>query len=160
MRALLTCAAILACTACNKPAATEAPAVDTEAEIAAIKQVEQAQIRAIQAKDGVGSAANYAEDAVFVGEDGKPVQGGEAIRSAFAEMTKDPALAFEYEQDKMVVSKGGDMGYSTASYTFTSTDKKSGKPVTTKGANLSVWQKQVDGRWKLVADNNAGSAAE
>ena len=75
-------------------------------------------------------------------------------------MTKDPALSFDYRQGKMVVSKGGDMAYSTATYTFTATDKNTGKPVTTNGSNLSVWQKQADGNWKLVADNNAGAPSE
>lgn len=160
MRTILTCAALLACAACQQPASTEASKVDTDAEVAAIRQAEQAQIKAIQAKDGAASAANYAEDAVFVAEDGKPVEGAEAIKTAFAEMTKDPALSFDYRQGKMVVSKGGDMAYSTATYTFTATDKNTGKPVTTNGSNLSVWQKQADGNWKLVADNNAGAPSE
>ena len=45
---------------------------------------------------------------------------------------KNPALAFDYQQGKTVVSKGGDMAYSTATYTETMTDPKTGKPVTTE----------------------------
>lgn len=156
MRMMIAAIAILALAGCEKPAPAPA-AVDTDAEMAAIKGIEAEQIKAIQAKDAAKSAANYADDAIFVGEDGKPIQGAKAIGDAFVSMVKDPALAFDYQQGKMVVSKGGDLAYSTATYTYTYTDPKSGKPVTTQGANLSVWQKQVDGGWKLVADNNAGS---
>ena len=34
------------------------------------------------------------------------------------------------------------------------------KPVTMTGTNLSVWRKQDDGSWKLVADSNPGKVAE
>lgn len=160
MRTLLTCAAFLACAACQQPAATAPAGDDTAAEADAIKQTEQAQIKAIQAKDATASTANYANDAVFVAENGKQIEGSQAIGEAFGEFLKDPALAFDYQQGKTVVSKGGDMAYSTATYTETMTDPKTGKPVTLKGSNLSVWQKQADGKWKLVADNNAGAPAE
>lgn len=160
MRTILIAAAFLACAACQQPAEKPAAPVDTTADAEAIKAAEQSQIAAIQAKDGAKSAANYSDDAIFVEESGKVTQGSEAIKAAFAEMAKDPALAIDYQQGKTVVSSGGDMAYSTATYSFTVTDPKSGKPVTTKGSNLSVWQKQADGSWKLVADNNAGAPVE
>lgn len=159
MRIILSCAAILACAACQQPAA-ETSSVDKDAEAAAIAKVEDAQIQAINAKDAAASGAVYSDDAVFVEESGTSTEGGDAIRAAFAEMTKDPALAIEFQKGKTIVSDSGDMAYSTATYTYTATDQETGQPVTTKGSNLSVWRKQADGSWKLVADNNAGAPVE
>jgi uncharacterized protein (TIGR02246 family) len=155
MRMMVAAIALATLAGCDRPASTAAK-VDTEAEKAAIKAVEASQIKAIQAKDAAGSAANYSQDAVFVGEDGRPIEGAKAIGEAFTAMVEDPAMTFDYRQGRMVVSEGGDMAYSTATYTYTYTDPKSGKPVTSLGSNLSVWRKQADGSWKLVADNNAG----
>ena len=46
------------------------------------------------------------------------------------------------------------MAYSTAEYTETYTDSATKKLVNIKGTNLSVWKKQPNGSWKLVADSN------
>jgi uncharacterized protein (TIGR02246 family) len=158
MRMIIAAMVLGALAGCQKPAPESKP-VDTDAEVAAIRQMETAQIKAIQMRDAAGSAANYADDAVFVNEDGKPVEGAPAIGEAFTAMVRDPALAFDYKQGRMVVSKGGDLAYSTATYSVTYTDPKTGKPATSTGSNLSVWQKDANGKWKLVADNNAGKPA-
>lgn len=159
MRTILTCAAILACAACQK-ATAPAPAVDTASETQAIETVEKGQLAAIGQKSADGATDLYAEDAVFIGDDGNATRGKEAIKGMFKEFLADPTLTLDYTPGAKTFSSSGDMAYSTASYTETYTDPKTKKPVTMKGTNLSVWKKQTDGSWKLVADSNPGGAAE
>ena len=160
MRAILTCAAMLACAACQQRAA-EAPAKpDTAAETQGIEQVEQGQIAAIGQKNVDGATSLYSDDAVFIGDDGKAVRGKEAITAGFKDFLADPNLKINYTTGTKSFSSSGDMAYSTASYTETYTDPKTKKPVTMTGTNLSVWRKQADGSWKLVADSNPAAPAE
>ena len=160
MRAILTCAAVLACAACQQKAA-EAPAkADTAAETTKIESVESGQIAAINQKNVDGATSLYADDAVFIGDDGKAVQGKDAIAGGFKQFLADPGMKIDYKPGTKTFSSSGDMAYSTASYTETFTDAKTKKPVTMTGTNLSVWRKQDDGSWKLVADSNPGKVAE
>ena len=158
MRTILTCAALMACAACTRDATAPAAKPDTAAETAAIVKLEQAQIAAITARDQAGATAPYTDDAVFISERGEASRGKDAIASGFKTFLADPTLKFDYTPGAKVFSDGGDMAYSTAAYTQSYTDPATKKLVTMKGTNLSVWKKQADGSWKLVADSNpAGS---
>lgn len=160
MRAILACAAVLACTACQQKAAETPAKPDTTVETQAIETVEKGQIAAVNGKNVDGATSVYADDAVFIGEDGKAASGKDAISAGFKEFLADPAMKIEYTPGAKTFSGSGDMAYSTASYTETITDPKTKKPVTLTGTNLSVWRKQADGSWKLVADSNPAAAAE
>ena len=154
MRTILTCAAILACAACNQPAPAPSAKPDATAETAAIEKLEQAQIAAITARDQAGATSPYADDAVFISERGEASRGKDAIAEGFKAFLADPTMKIDYKPGAKIFSDGGDMAYSTAEYTESYTDPASKKLVTMKGTNLSVWKKQADGSWKLVADSN------
>jgi len=159
---MITLAAILACAACQKPdaPAASAPALDTAAETQAIETVENGQIGAIGQKNLDGSTGLYADKAVFIGDDGKAVSGKPAISSSFKDFLADQAMTIDYKPGTKTFSSSGDMAYSTASFTETYTSPKTKKPVTVSGTNLSVWMKQADGSWKLVADSNPAAPVE
>jgi uncharacterized protein (TIGR02246 family) len=159
MRTMLACAAILACAACQKTTAPAA-AADTTADTQAIQTVEKTQIDAIGQKYLGGATDLYSDDAVFIDGDGNLTQGKEKISAAFKQYLADPAIKIDYTPGTKTFSSSGDMAYSTASFTETFTDPKTKKPVTVKGTNLSVWRKQADGSWQLVADSNPGAPAE
>lgn len=154
MRTILTCAAILACAACNKPAPAPTAKPDAGAETAAIEKVEQAQLAGITARDQGASTAPYSADAVFIDDHGNASRGTDAIGTVFKSFLADPTIKIDYKPGAKVLSDGGDMAYSTAEYTETYTDPATKKLVNVKGTNLSVWKKQSDGSWKLVADSN------
>ena len=154
MKTILTCAAILACAACNQNAPTPAAKSDTAAEVQAIEKVEQAQLAAITARDQAGSTSPYTDNAVFINERGEASRGKDTIATEFKDFLADPTMKLDYKPGAKVVSSGGDMAYSTAEYSETYTDPATKKLVTMKGTNLSVWKKQEDGSWKLVADSN------
>ena len=159
MRTILTCAAVLACAACNQNAPTPTAKPDTAAEAKAIEQVEQAQIAAIQAHDQAGSTSPYADDAVFISERGEASRGKEAIAATFKVFIDDPTTKFDYAPGAKTFSDDGTIAYSTAAFTESYTDPATKKLVTLKGTNLSVWKKQGDGSWKLVADSNPAASA-
>jgi uncharacterized protein (TIGR02246 family) len=154
MRTILTCAAILACAACSQPAPAPSAKPDAAAETAAIEKVEQAQLAGIMARDQAASTAPYSADAVFIDDHGNASRGPDAIGTVFKGFLADPTMKIEYKPGAKTFSDGGDMAYSTAEYTETYTDPATKKLVNVKGTNLSVWKKQADGNWKLVADSN------
>ena len=153
MRLILTCAALAACAACQQYTGSAAKA-DIGAETKAIEAVEQAQIAAINAHDPTGSTAPYADDALFVTERGVVSRGRASIISAFRGFVTDPTLKIDYRPGEKSFSQAGDLAYSTAEFSETFTDPATKKLVTIKGTNVSVWRKQADGSWKLVADSN------
>ena len=69
-------------------------------------------------------------------------------------------MKIDYKPGAKSFSSSGDLAYSTAAYTESFTDPKTKKMVTMTGTNLSVWRKQADGSWKLVADSNPAAPAE
>ena len=154
MRTILTCAALLACAACNQTAPAPSAKPDTAAETAAIEKLEQSQLAGIAARDHAASTAPYADDAVFIDDHGNASRGKEAIGTMFKGFLADPTLKLDYKPGPKILSDGGDMAYSTSEYSETFTDPATKKLVTVKGTNLSVWKKQADGSWKLVADSN------
>lgn len=161
MRIALASALMLTVAACQQPAAkTDEPAkVDTAAAAADIKAMEDAQIAAINGKDAAKATAAYGENAAFIGDDGKLVSGSAAIAEIFAGFLPDPALKIDYQPGQKTFSDDGSMAYATATYSETITDPATKKVVTLTGTNLSVWKRQADGSWKLVADSNPGKAA-
>lgn len=157
MRTILTCAAILACAACNQNASAPAPKTEAASESTAIESLEKAQLTAIGARDQAGSTSLYADDAIFINERGQASRGKDAIAATFKEFLADPTTKFDYTPGEKVISQSGDMAYSTAEFSVSYTDPATKKTVTSKGTNLSVWHKQADGSWKLVADSNPAS---
>jgi uncharacterized protein (TIGR02246 family) len=118
---------------------------------AAIRAADAAGLKAAQAKDAAGATANYADDASWLPPHAPIVQGKEAIRSAWAQLLTTPGLEIDWEITKVDVSRAGDMAYTLYECEMTMSGPN-GAPVTDKGKDMSVWVKQSDGTWKMVAD--------
>jgi ketosteroid isomerase-like protein len=52
---------------------------------------------------------------------------------------------------KIDVAKSGDLAYSLGTWQLKGKNPK-GEDVTQSGKYITVWKKQQDGRWKVVAD--------
>ena len=89
----------------------------------------------------------FAEDGVEL-EDG----GGITIR---AEIEKKPAwpdgTSLTWTPVHAEMAASGDLGFTYGNYVFNSKNKE-GKIVASYGKYMSVWRKQKDGSWKVVAD--------
>lgn len=93
----------------------------------------------------------YAPDAsVFV--PGMPIATGTApIREAFTKLTSMPGFLLQWTVAKADAGTSGDLGYTSGAYEMSVNDA-TGKPTTDKGKYVTVWKKQTDGQWKVVAD--------
>ena len=74
------------------------------------------------------------------------------IRAAMATYFADPNFSLTLQSTRAMASKGGDMVYTEGTYTMTTTNPKTKKPITDKGKFLTVYAKQADGSWKAIAD--------
>jgi ketosteroid isomerase-like protein len=62
-----------------------------------------------------------------------------------------PGTSLTWSPTKAEMSSSGDMGYTWGNYEFR-TRNKEGKEEVEKGIYMTVWKKQKDGSWKVVAD--------
>jgi len=132
--------------------------VDTAKELAAIHKMEEAQVAAFASRDLVAGLAPYVESSAFAQCGAPLLEGLPAIRPTMEAMLADPASRLEVTPKGSFVSAGGDLAVTTGDYAYTYTDPTTKQPVTEKGVNQTVWQKQADGSWKNVSDFNVATA--
>ena len=129
-----------------------APQVDVEADKAAIRDLSDVQwLNAEQAKDVDTVLSFFADDASSFPPNASIVTGKEAIRAHLSEAFSRRDFAISWQTTKVEVSRSGDLAYSHGTYEETVNDPE-GNPVTDKGKWVTVWEKQPDGTWKVVAD--------
>ena len=156
---LIVCLALVALSAgCSNP--PPAPPPDTRAaDVQAVKDVEAAWVKDITTKDADKWASYFAEDACALYPGAGTLNGKAAIKTAIAPYFADPNFSITFETTRAMASKGGDMVYTQGTYTMTTTNPKTKKPITDKGKYLTIYTKQADGTWKAVADTlNSDSA--
>jgi len=130
------------------------PAPDLrDASIQAIKDTEAAWGKTTStAKDSEKAMSFYADDA-FIFAPGQPVlTGRDAIRASFKPASEDPNFTLTPQATRVEADKSGELGYTQGTYSLTTTDPKTKKPITEKGKYVTVYRKQADGSWKVVAD--------
>ena len=126
-----------------------APQVDVEAERAALLTADEAWSQSAADLDGFMSFV--ADDASMLPFDAPIATGKEAIRAVFSALSSAPGFALSWSATGSVVSRAGDLGYTIGTFELTVNDA-GGNPVTTVGKYVTVWRKQADGQWKVVAD--------
>jgi len=77
--------------------------------------------------------------------------GRDEIRQLFAGFFSFPDLKITWSPDQVGVAQSGDLAYSTGHYemSFRGPD---GKTINDHGKYVTVWQKQSDGKWKVLVD--------
>ncbi len=144
-------ALVLGVSAC-KPAAKEAPKVDTAAEEAAIRAKETGWMEAYNKHDAGALAGQYEDDASLAGN-GVALMTDAAGRRAFLDgFAADPALKVDFASDRIIVAESGDLASSRGHYSFTYTDPATKQPKTESGSYLTVYRKAADGSWKAAED--------
>lgn len=139
---------------------TPAPPPDTRsADVQAVKTLEAAWVKDANSKDPDKWASYFTEDGSALYPGVPTVNGKAAIKASVAPLMADPNFSLNFESNRAMASKGGDMVYTQGTYTMTMTDPKTKKPMTDKGKFLTVYTKQPDGSWKVVSDTfNSDSA--
>ncbi|MFQ5664365.1 MAG: YybH family protein [Terriglobia bacterium] len=141
---ILATAFVLAASAC-------APLPDVEAERAALRDTERRAATAANQKEVEGWLAVFAEDASMFPPNAPIVTGKQALREWGRAWMATPGFAFALQPDKVEVSRAADLGYTLGTYQITMNDPH-GNPLTERGKYVTVWKKQPDDSWKVVAD--------
>jgi len=136
--------------ACQQPPPPSPP--DTRAaDERAVREADAAWSKVAAAKDVEAYVGFLAEDASVFPPNAPMQTGKEARWKAASEMMASPEFALSWQVNKAEASRGGDLAYSAGTYEVTMKDAK-GKPVSDRGKHVTVWKKQPDGKWKVVAD--------
>lgn len=122
--------------------------IDLEAARAAILSADKAWSET--PPDVASFVSFFAEGAHFLTPDGPLAVGKEDIEKIASHLLA-PGSSLTWRATKADVSKAGDLGYSIGTFELTVNDPE-GNPVTRKGKYTTVWRKQADGQWKVVAD--------
>jgi uncharacterized protein (TIGR02246 family) len=146
------------CTGCrqedraDRPPATGEANTDTlGAEVQSIRELERRAREAAEAKDLDRYVSFYAADAVLFWPGRPMVRGRAAIREFMQALLSMPAFSLSFETVEVHVSRAGDLAYSYGTNRV-SLVGPNGKRVTDRGKYLTVYRKQADGTWKVVAD--------
>jgi len=131
--------------ACITRTTPETSAADEQS----IRGLESEMLKAAQAKDAAKFASFYTEDASLMAPNAPIATGPAAIRKSWDQTFALPGVVLTFSTTKLEVS--GTLGYTQGHYQFTVNDPQ-GKPVTDSGKYVTVYRKQADGMWKLVAD--------
>ena len=129
------------------------PPPDTRAaDVKAVQSLEAAWVKDIATKDVDKVASYFADDGsemmsnmpIATGRDNIKAHGSRSWRTQISRSLFSPARA--------EASKGGDLVYTVGTYSMTMSAPRGKKPVSDKGKYLTVFRKQADGTWKVVAD--------
>jgi len=121
------------------------------ADVNAILEIERGAREAVVAKDLDRYVSNYADDASLFWPGAPVVTGLTAIREFMRTFLSIPAFSLSFETANVEVSQAGDFAYSCGTNKVTLVDPN-GKSMQDRGKYLTVYRKQPDGRWKVVAD--------
>ena len=128
------------------------PAVDLDAEQAALRATDEAWAAAASAGTDVELVASFwADDATIYPNDAPVVQGREQIvefvRASFAL----PGFNITWQPETVIVAASGDIGTTAGANEFT-LPAPDGGTMTIRGHYVTVWRKNADGEWKCIID--------
>jgi len=123
--------------------------VDLEAERAALRAADQAWAQTPPDLDRFMSFV--ADDAYTLMPDADILQGKSKIRSLWSGMFTNPGFSLKWSATNVEVAADGRTGYTLGTFEVELQDS-TGKTLTRTGKYITVWQKQSDGQWKVVAD--------
>jgi uncharacterized protein (TIGR02246 family) len=103
---------------------------------------------AVKTGDAAAIAAPYAPDAVFVLVDGSCVRGRAEIERMYRTRFESTGLAASARIESKKVVVDGDLAYESG---YGEVGRmKEGKPTSSGGRYLTVWQRGADGDWRII----------
>lgn len=131
---------------------------DPDEAVAAVRQTELGQLDSIAAKDLVGIARLYRDDARLVRPDGTVLEGGVAIVEEYGTLLEDPNFAITMEPANSWASSDGELAVVTSNVLFTTTDPVTGEAVTLPLDSQTVWHRETGATWKIISAYNVARA--
>ena len=124
---------------------------DQERDVNSIRELEHRAREAAKAKDLDLYVSFYADDAVLLWPGVPMVTGRAAIQKLVQVFFSMPDFSLSFETAHVEVSRAGDFAYTYGTNKVTLVDLN-GKKMRDSGKYLTVYKKQSDGAWKVVAD--------
>jgi uncharacterized protein (TIGR02246 family) len=139
-------ALLLLASGCNQQTATDTRAADEST----VREQDAQWSKTAMANDLEGTVSYYSDDASMLPPNAPIATGKQAIRAVWASLLS-PDVTVSWEVSKAEVARSGELAYVMGVYSITAKNPK-GKPQEDRGKLVEVWKKQVDGKWKTVAD--------
>jgi uncharacterized protein (TIGR02246 family) len=95
-------------------------------------------------------AGLFATDGVLLGRNGKSFKGPNQILERMKTVMNAAGKGVKATVTTVDLWLDGEIAYETGKYSYTSQEK--GQPVTDEGRYVTIWRRQSDGSWKIVAD--------
>src|ERR1700719_1652062 len=92
----------------------------------------------------------FAADGVLLGTNGKSFKGPNQILERMKTVMEASGKGVKSTVTTIDLWLIGDTAYETGKYSYTSQEK--GQPVTDEGRYVTIWRRQSDGSWKIIAD--------
>lgn len=124
---------------------------EQESDTHIILKLEDMARKAAKAKDLDQYISVYAEDAVLFWPGTPMIVGKTAIREFLKAFWGTADSSQSFQTVKVIVSRTGDFAYSYGTVKVTLVDPN-GRKMKDDGKYLSVYRKEADGKWKVVAD--------
>lgn len=100
---------------------------------------------------------HFAPEGAMISGQGE-ITGEPYIRAAMAPIFSDSTVVFTWSPDRARVAESGELGYTIGDYRISRRDSTGQLAETLdRGKYVSIWRRQPDGTWKVVAD--IGSSA-
>ena len=147
---LLTAAVLLTVIGCAPPP-EPSPEIDIAAAKTALREAANRYDEAGHSMDIDTMASLYASDALVLPPNSEAKKGTAGVREFLTAFNETPGFEVRFETPTVVVSEGGDLGYTLADIEIT-VDGPDGQPVTSRERDFHLWKKQADGSWKIVID--------
>ncbi|HAJ75027.1 MAG TPA: hypothetical protein DCM64_01085 [Gammaproteobacteria bacterium] len=125
--------------------------VDDAADQAAIREIDREIVRALNARDVETFLGFLADNARMQPPNAPILDGKPAIREMIEGLFALPDFSVTHTLDRIVVSESGDLAYISYVYQLTEPTEEGGTG-TEEGKDISIYQKQADGNWKLTID--------
>ena len=92
----------------------------------------------------------FAEDGILLGRNGKIFKGPQQIFERQRPLMEGAGKGVKVTVTTVDLWLNGDTAYETGKYSYKYQEK--GKPVTEEGRYVTIWKRQSDGSWKIIAD--------
>ena len=122
-----------------------------EAAVATLRAMDSALSAAVAARDPERTAGFYADNAVLMPVAEPIVEGRDAIREEWRHVFGIPGFTNTSRLVALEPSQAGDLAYLRGVYESPMLGPD-GQQVIERGKWLSVWKRQADGAWRIVAD--------